>query len=383
MGWTGIFDAEYKNGKIDRRATCERLFQGWTNGDRVTKLIKSGMNGTTFYAAMQTDSPNGREVWALIVLTQTDGREFLYKEMDETEHPYYYNCPVSILDLLTPTMNENANAWRMECRKKHEEKKQNAGRIPRNATKLYITFLRDTSASKAGYTAEVVKKYDTWIYTDENGHPWRVLPSLLRNSDFIHIDGSDLNPPKKAEEKPETVTTANCTTEPETEPQSNTETPAKDQKSTATPRKICYNIVIYTTPDGIKRADIQNARTNSSYMNIPAADLEALKIDILKHNSGVFFNIIDNTTAEAIANNTHENSPKEPPKDPQPIKYPPTEQNATTGKIEVIQGTHATKRTVDSFVRFRRKMRRIISKNHYVVSHYRKSGSFATDFPGG
>lgn len=37
------------------------------------------------------------------------------KVMDETMQPYYYNCPKSIRNLLTPTENANAKAWRNQC----------------------------------------------------------------------------------------------------------------------------------------------------------------------------------------------------------------------------------------------------------------------------
>lgn len=40
---------------------------------------------------------------------------FQYKVMDETMLPYYYDCPESILNLLTETTNENANVWRASC----------------------------------------------------------------------------------------------------------------------------------------------------------------------------------------------------------------------------------------------------------------------------
>lgn len=36
--------------------------------------------------------------------------------LDENMGPYYYGCPASILDLLSPTANENALKWRAECR---------------------------------------------------------------------------------------------------------------------------------------------------------------------------------------------------------------------------------------------------------------------------
>ena len=37
--------------------------------------------------------------------------------------PYESNCPKSILDLLSPTDNECANAWRQRCRENLEKKK--------------------------------------------------------------------------------------------------------------------------------------------------------------------------------------------------------------------------------------------------------------------
>lgn len=204
MGYTGIYHAVRKsNGSIDRRATLERDFSAWENGDKKTVMLKSGMQGTTFYAAMETTGPAGREVWALVIPTRTDGDCFLYKEMDETEGPCYYTCPVSILNLLTPTENEIANDWREKCRQYHAEKKAKTAKIPRDATELYITFLRDTSVVKAGQTAVVVRQWDSWVYYTESGHGYRVPVSLLRNSDYVRIDGTNVD--KKPVEDPAPV----------------------------------------------------------------------------------------------------------------------------------------------------------------------------------
>ena len=38
-----------------------------------------------------------------------------YKNMDETMHPYFYNCPKKLLDSLEDTGNEDANNWRANC----------------------------------------------------------------------------------------------------------------------------------------------------------------------------------------------------------------------------------------------------------------------------
>ena len=45
------------------------------------------------------------------------------KDMDESEHPYYYDCPARILDLLSPTDDPNALRWRESCRREIAERK--------------------------------------------------------------------------------------------------------------------------------------------------------------------------------------------------------------------------------------------------------------------
>lgn len=228
MGWTGIFDAIRKsNGTIDRKATLEREFSGWTSGENKTTMLKGSMAGSVFYAAMETTTPAGREVWALVILTSTNGAEFCYKEMDETCGPCEASCPVSILDALTPTTNETANAWRQRCRENLEKKKAAAGRIPRNATRLYITFLRDTTASRAGESVMVYKIDGAWIYTSKTGGRWRLTAALLRNDDFIQINGTEEPTPAPLPEESTPATEANQDTttgaqDGPTTPESNT-----------------------------------------------------------------------------------------------------------------------------------------------------------------
>ena len=256
---------------------------------------------------------------------------------------------------------------------------------------LYVLTIRDRNDKYIivfeHYTPESIEIRNAEVYKNGTVYPRREeAPRLLKKYRFmaclVHglITNGETAP--QVQEQPEPTAMEETPTEEEKPAEKPQNAPA-EEKTAPKPSKVCYNIVIYTTPDGIKRADIRNARTNSTFMDIPAADLAALKADISKHNSSALFNIIDYTTAETTANNTHKNSPKQPRKDEQPNKYPPTEQNATTGKIDAIQSERPRTNAVDSFVDFRRKMRRIISKNHFVASHYRKSGSFAPKLKSG
>ena len=137
MGWTSYHATRFKEVNRGRKSTMtvdvkremdEEIFRGWKTSDGNCKLIKSAMYGSTYYGAIQKTNNNTKEseVFAVIVLTSVESNKFFnlsYKDMDETEHPFYYDCPESILKLLTPTDNENANIWREKCRKRNKDKK--------------------------------------------------------------------------------------------------------------------------------------------------------------------------------------------------------------------------------------------------------------------
>lgn len=124
MGWTHCFDGIRKpNGEIDRRRECDNLLT-WCrkdeNGNVISsgEVLKSAMVGSTYYAAVR--NKDGK-VWAAVFLTcgrtRHDGTAWGYKDMDESMGPCEDKCPVSILDLLSPTDSQRANEWRDRCRK--------------------------------------------------------------------------------------------------------------------------------------------------------------------------------------------------------------------------------------------------------------------------
>jgi hypothetical protein len=115
------------------------------------------VNFTEFYAAVErTDKATGqRDVWCAVFLVRMfrEGRShhnICYKDMDETMAPYFYNCPARILDLLTPTDNDAANAWRRTCREQIAKRKAKPALLP--GTVLYadppIPFVNGISMSR-------------------------------------------------------------------------------------------------------------------------------------------------------------------------------------------------------------------------------------------
>lgn len=155
MGWTWYIANNYKKGKIDRKKEIDDMW----NNDR-TQVVRSCLKDTTYYAAIKNINTN--EVFAIVYLTKIDGYEFGYKDMDETEEPYYYDCPKSILKELSPTDNELANSWRKKCYANIERKKTelNLNKLP-IGTKIKFTLPFDTSRNKEGDTIVLEKRRRT------------------------------------------------------------------------------------------------------------------------------------------------------------------------------------------------------------------------------
>lgn len=147
MGWT-----YYKPlGKIDRLTECRNVFGKESNW---ATIVKDALVDDVYYAAMRSTKTN--EVWALIAITDVADGEFGYKDMDETEEPFYYDCPNSILKLLSPTDSENAKAWRTKCyaninkRKPTKQKKE-----PLDELRKYLNY----EFSSGPYTGEDYKVF--------------------------------------------------------------------------------------------------------------------------------------------------------------------------------------------------------------------------------
>ena len=136
MGWTSYHvEPIWKKGKsvIDRKAACDELFNCEASGGvGKYEVLKSAMVGSTYYAAVKrtvfatATEPEKTIVFAAVCLTRVDSKDhfnFSYKDMDETCGPCEYDCPASILKLLTPTDSDWAKEWREKCWNNIEEKK--------------------------------------------------------------------------------------------------------------------------------------------------------------------------------------------------------------------------------------------------------------------
>lgn len=178
MGWTSMHATHYKNGTVDRKKECDYYWEGGLNSGHF-EIVKSRIVGSIYYAAIKplkkyigkneegeyqyTDIPLAeQEIIAVVMLTSTNMKDyynFSYKGLDETMLPYYYDCPISILKVLSETNNESAKEWRRRCYEKIQQKKNpNAlNNLPED-TIVEIVLPWNTQYYKEGDVLQVKKR---------------------------------------------------------------------------------------------------------------------------------------------------------------------------------------------------------------------------------
>ena len=171
MGWDGTIATHYKNGRIDRKAKCDERLT-WSNDKRAVRVVKSTLVGSTYYAAVEYKDivEDVTEIVGAVILTSVDGREILMKVMQDTSGPCACDCPVSILNLLTPTDSEWANEWRDKCRAKAEDKKRekkdprSLKNLPENSVISFVAPWDMSSGTKRGDKIRLTKRLSSFRY---------------------------------------------------------------------------------------------------------------------------------------------------------------------------------------------------------------------------
>ena len=108
MGYTSIYVGNTSD-------TCKTLMTRELESYGSLKVLKAAMVSGVYYAAyVMEKKPN--EVHGLVCLVRKSKGEFIYKDIDEECGPNDAKCPVSILDMLSPTEDKWALEWRARCR---------------------------------------------------------------------------------------------------------------------------------------------------------------------------------------------------------------------------------------------------------------------------
>lgn len=116
MGWSGIHISDTSNKSIINH------FKAEFNNDR-TEVIKIAKVGNVVYGAIKNKVRN--ETFALIVLISIDNKDYYnlnYNAMDESVGCFNYDCPQSIMKLLSPLEEVKENQYAIEWRKEVNER---------------------------------------------------------------------------------------------------------------------------------------------------------------------------------------------------------------------------------------------------------------------
>lgn len=155
MGYT-FYDNKVKSPKKE----LDSIFNTKDKEVLLSKII-----GNIYYAAIK--NKNSLQIYALIC--KFKNRNFFgYKDMTEYEHPFFYNCPKKILEILSETDDENALSWRFkvsEYIKKSDSLAENVGKtyifdepFEYNGS-LYDSFILKRKNSKYYFYNETSGKY--------------------------------------------------------------------------------------------------------------------------------------------------------------------------------------------------------------------------------
>ena len=110
MGWTSV-QKHYNSAKEFAQDVI------LNDGD----FVKHRMVGNHLWTVYE--NPEVGKKFVLLFLIEKHGGWYGYKEISESMHPYYYDCPLSIIKAAGETDNENAKEWRELVFKYHAEKK--------------------------------------------------------------------------------------------------------------------------------------------------------------------------------------------------------------------------------------------------------------------
>lgn len=125
MGWL-VTHGSTLRGQIASRS------QGWENDKMKSECLAKCFKGNVCFSGKlwsvweQTNKVTGekkRFILCDLLEYRRDVDGWGYKDMCESMHPYYYDCPLKYLGMVPDTSEGACAEWRKEVRAHHERKK--------------------------------------------------------------------------------------------------------------------------------------------------------------------------------------------------------------------------------------------------------------------
>ena len=112
MGWIGYTATQFKYGKVDLVAEIRNYLEEYD--EKILDI--ECVNDVVYASLLENDKLGNSKTRGYVFVTSVDDDFFNFFEMCEEMGPVVSECPNRILDLLSPTNEESALAWRSRCR---------------------------------------------------------------------------------------------------------------------------------------------------------------------------------------------------------------------------------------------------------------------------
>lgn len=119
--------------------------------------------------------PDGTKFIALDLIAKERNGGWGYKGMDEDSGPYYFDCPLTLLDKADPPSTANATTWRAKVVEYADRLK----RLKREMRALKPGTVIVTAQNQ--YTLLVDLGRSGWIARDLGGHNWRLTKRFIKS----------------------------------------------------------------------------------------------------------------------------------------------------------------------------------------------------------
>ena len=166
MGWSFNTQDYGRKAHIESLTNQRHFSQGYTP-------ITHRVVGSHVWQLVQR--PDGTKFIALDLIAKERGGGWGYKSMDEDWGPYYYECPLALLDRADPPATENAKAWRIKVWDYHDRQKR---------LKREMSTLKPGTVIVVGPCQYVLLEdlgRSGWTARDLGGHCWRLTRRFIKS----------------------------------------------------------------------------------------------------------------------------------------------------------------------------------------------------------
>lgn len=171
MGW--LFSHRSKDELVKSLLNPNELREGF-------RILDHSLVGGHLWLVVERDLPDGAcERIICLELIEAHAGQWGNKSISEREHPYYFDCPLRLLDLAGPTISSKAEEWRQAVREFHAARARRRRKAAPGALVEYggTRYRLSKSLGRKGW--------EVFVEGDASGQAYRLKSTQLSNAEFV------------------------------------------------------------------------------------------------------------------------------------------------------------------------------------------------------